>query len=129
MSRATLNRLLVVIGLAGFALLFQLAPLDVWLERLTRLNEDHPVAVPVTYLALVCLATVALLPGWISMMVGGMLFGLVPGIPFALAGITAGAFGAFRPGIRLGASALFRLPGRTGAGLRQTGLVRTGRVR
>jgi uncharacterized membrane protein YdjX (TVP38/TMEM64 family) len=104
MSRATLNRLLVVIGLAGFALLFQLAPLDVWLERLTRLNEDHPVAVPVTYLALVCLATVALLPGWISMMVGGMLFGLVPGIPFALAGITAGAFGAFIAGRALGRS-------------------------
>jgi uncharacterized membrane protein YdjX (TVP38/TMEM64 family) len=104
MSRATLNRLLVVIGLCGFALLFQLAPLDVWLERLTRLNEAHPVAVPVAYVALVSIATVALFPGWISMMVGGMLFGLAPGIPYALAGITAGAFGAFIAGRALGRS-------------------------
>jgi uncharacterized membrane protein YdjX (TVP38/TMEM64 family) len=111
MSRSTLNRLLVVIGLAGFILLFQLAPLDVWLERLTRLNQAHPVAVPVTYVVLVGLATVALLPGWISMMIGGMLFGLVHGVPYALAGITAGALGAFIAGRALGRSWVERRTG------------------
>ena len=59
---------------------------------------------PVAYVVLVCFATVALFPGWISMMVGGMLFGFVPGIPYALTGITAGAFGAFIVGRALGRS-------------------------
>ena len=58
MSRATLNRLLVVIGLCGFVLTFQLAPLELWLDHLTQLRQAHPVAVPVSYVALVCFATV-----------------------------------------------------------------------
>lgn len=102
MSRATLNRLLVVAGLTVFVLIFQLAPPDALLERLTALKQAHPVAVPASYVALVCLATVSLVPGWVSMMVGGMLFGLVPGVPYALAGITAGALGAFIAGRALG---------------------------
>ena len=104
MSRTTLNRLLVLLGLAGFVLLFRVAPLDAWLEQLTRVNRAHPVAVPLTYVLAVCLATVALVPGWISMMIGGLLFGLIPGLPYALAGITAGAFGAFLAGRSLGRS-------------------------
>jgi uncharacterized membrane protein YdjX (TVP38/TMEM64 family) len=104
MSRSNLNRLLVLIGLAGVVLLFQTAPVDEWLEHLGRLNHAHPIAVPLTYIAAVCIATVAMVPGWISMMIGGMLFGLVPGLPYALAGITAGAFGAFVAGRALGRS-------------------------
>jgi uncharacterized membrane protein YdjX (TVP38/TMEM64 family) len=104
MSRTTLNRLLVLVGLVGFVLLFRVAPVEDWMERLTRLNRAHPVAVPVTYVLAVCLATVALVPGWISMMIGGLLFGFVPGLPYALAGITAGAFGAFLAGRTLGRS-------------------------
>jgi uncharacterized membrane protein YdjX (TVP38/TMEM64 family) len=75
-----------------------------WLERLTQLNDAHPVAVPVVYVLTVIIATVALFPGWISMMIAGLLFGLLPGLPYALLGITAGAFGAFVTGRVLGRS-------------------------
>ncbi len=104
MTRATINRLLVVAGIAGFAVLFRILPVTEWLEQLGRLNEQYPVAVPVAYVAAVTIATVALFPGWISMMLGGLLFGVLPGLPFALLGITAGAYGAFLAGRALGRS-------------------------
>lgn len=104
MTRATINRLLVVAGIAGFAVLFRILPVTEWLEQLGRLNEQYPVAVPVAYVAAVSIATVALFPGWISMMLGGLLFGVLPGLPFALLGITAGAYGAFLAGRALGRS-------------------------
>ncbi len=102
MTPATINRLLVLAGIVVFAILFRTLPVTEWLEQLARLNERHPVAVPVAYVAAVTVATVALFPGWISMMLGGLLFGLLPGLPFALLGITAGAFGAFLAGRALG---------------------------
>lgn len=102
MTRATINRLLVLAGIVLFAILFRTLPVTEWLEQLARLNERYPVAVPVAYVAAVTVATVALFPGWISMMLGGLLFGLLPGLPFALLGITAGAFGAFLAGRALG---------------------------
>ena len=102
MRRATINRLLVLAGIVVFAILFRALPVTDWLEQLARLNEQYPVAVPVAYVVAVTIATVALFPGWISMMLGGLLFGLLPGLPFALLGITAGAFGAFLAGRALG---------------------------
>lgn len=102
MTRAAVNRLLVVAGIVLFAVLFRRLPVTEWLEQLARLYQQHPVAVPVAYVAAVTVATVALFPGWISMMLGGLLFGLLPGLPFALLGITAGAFGAFLAGRALG---------------------------
>jgi len=104
MSRAAVNRVLVLIGLVGFAILFRTFPVAAWLERLTQLNEAYPVAVPIAYVVTVIIATIALFPGWISMMIAGLLFGLLPGLPYALLGITAGAFGAFLAGRALGRS-------------------------
>ena len=98
MTRATINRLLVVAGIVGFAILFRTLPVTAWLEQLSRLYEQYPVGVPVAYVAAVTIATVALFPGWISMMLGGLLFGLLPGLPYALLGITLGAYGAFLAG-------------------------------
>lgn len=104
MSRAAINRVLVLIGLLAFAILFRTLPVTAWLERLTQLNEAYPVAVPIAYVVAVIIATIALFPGWISMMIAGLLFGLWPGLPYALVGITAGALGAFLAGRALGRS-------------------------
>ena len=104
MKRATINRLLVLAGLAAFAVLFRMLPVTEWLEHAAKLYQRYPVAVPAAYVAAVTVATVALFPGWISMMLGGLLFGLLPGLPLALLGITAGAFGAFLAGRSLGRS-------------------------
>ncbi len=111
MTRATVNRLLVLAGILGFAALFGTLPVTEWLEQLARMNGQHPVAVPLAYIAAVTIATVAFFPGWISMMLAGLLFGLLPGLPFALLGITAGAFGAFLAGRALGRSWIERRMG------------------
>ena len=87
MRRATINRLLVLAGIVVFAILFRALPVTDWLEQLARLNEQYPVAVPVAYVVAVTIATVALFPGWISMMLGGLLFGLLPGLPLHCSGL------------------------------------------
>lgn len=104
MKRATANRLLVLAGMVVLVILFRTLPVTEWLDSLEALNEQYPVAVPLGYILAVTLATVALFPGWISMMLGGLLFGMLPGLPYALFGITAGAFGAFLAGRVLGRS-------------------------
>jgi uncharacterized membrane protein YdjX (TVP38/TMEM64 family) len=104
MTRKTLNRLLVVAGIVIFAILLRTLPVTDWLDRLAGLNEQYPVAVPAAYIGAVTIATVALFPGWISMMLAGLLFGLMPGVLYALLGITAGAFCAFVAGRALGRS-------------------------
>lgn len=104
MTRATINRLLVLTGIVVFAVLFRMLPVTEWLEEASQLYQRYPVAVPAAYVAAVTVATVALFPGWISMMLGGLLFGLLPGLPLALLGITAGAFSAFLAGRSLGRS-------------------------
>lgn len=104
MTRTAANRLLVLAGIAAFAVLFRTLPVTAWLEQAALLYARHPVAVPAAYVAAVTVATVVLFPGWISMMLGGLLFGLLPGLPLALLGITAGAFGAFLAGRSLGRS-------------------------
>lgn len=111
MTRATVNRLLVLAGIAAFALLFRMLPVTAWLEQAASLYARYPVAVPAAYVAAVTVATVALFPGWISMMLGGLLFGLLPGLPLALLGITAGAFGGFLAGRSLGRSWIERRMG------------------
>jgi uncharacterized membrane protein YdjX (TVP38/TMEM64 family) len=104
MTRATFNRFLVVAGIAAFAVLFRVLPVTAWLEQASLLYERYPVAVPAAYVGVVTVATVALFPGWISMMLAGLVFGLLPGVPLALLGITAGAFGGFLAGRSLGRS-------------------------
>ena len=98
MTRATVNRLFVLAGLIIAVIVFRTLPVTEWLDRLEALNARYPVAVPFGYVIVVTIATVALFPGWISMMMGGLLFGLFPGVVYALFGITAGAFGAFLAG-------------------------------
>ena len=102
MTRATINRLLVLAGLIAVLVLFRTLPVAEWLDRLQNWNQAYPVAVPIVYVCVVIVATVAFFPGWISMMMGGLLFGLIPGAPYALVGITVGAFGAFLVGRMLG---------------------------
>ena len=104
MTRPTINRLLVPAGLIGLVVLSRALPVSEWLDSMQALNRAYPVAVPIAYVIFVTVATVALFPGWISMMLAGLLFGLMPGMAYALIGITAGAYGAFRAGRILGRS-------------------------
>lgn len=98
MNRTTVNR----IALAGvfIALTYSLygLPIAEWVALIADWSKQHPIAGPAIYVACVVLATVLFVPGSVSMMIAGFLFGLAPGVLFAAVGITVGAQMAFLTG-------------------------------
>lgn len=77
-------------------------PFADWVTIVVEWVQQRPIAGPFAYIVCVIVATVLFVPGSGSMMVGGFLFGLVPGFLFAAVGIAAGAQCAFMTG-RMGA--------------------------
>jgi uncharacterized membrane protein YdjX (TVP38/TMEM64 family) len=73
-------------------------PLAQWVTALVSWGQLHPVAGPLVYGVFVIIATVLFLPGSVAMMIGGFLFGLVPGLLFAAIAVPCGAQSAFEFG-------------------------------
>jgi uncharacterized membrane protein YdjX (TVP38/TMEM64 family) len=73
-------------------------PLAHWATALVSWGQNHPVAGPMAYIIFVIIATVLFLPGSVAIMIGGFLFGFVPGLLFALVAIPFGAQSAFEFG-------------------------------
>ncbi|MCH7979988.1 MAG: TVP38/TMEM64 family protein [Proteobacteria bacterium] len=73
-------------------------PIADWLIWLEAWAGQHPLLGAVAYILLTILATAAMLPGWISMMLGGLVFGLTMGLVYAMLGIVGGAAAAFLVG-------------------------------
>jgi len=73
-------------------------PLATWVSALVDWGRLHPVLGPVIYMFFVVLATVLFLPGSVAMMIGGFLFGFLPGFLFAALAIPFGAQAAFEFG-------------------------------
>jgi uncharacterized membrane protein YdjX (TVP38/TMEM64 family) len=79
-------------------------PIVIWLGELEVWAKENPLAGALAYVALTVFATVALMPGWISMMLAGLLFGLSLGLLYAMLGIIGGAAAAFVVGRTLARS-------------------------
>jgi uncharacterized membrane protein YdjX (TVP38/TMEM64 family) len=73
-------------------------PLASWITALVAWGQQHPVAGPVAYIFFVIVATVLFLPGSVAMMIGGFLFGFLPGFVFAIVAVPLGAQAAFEFG-------------------------------
>jgi uncharacterized membrane protein YdjX (TVP38/TMEM64 family) len=73
-------------------------PLATWVSALVDWGRLHPVLGPVLYMFFVVLATVLFLPGSVAMMIGGFLFGFLPGFLFAALALPFGAQAAFEFG-------------------------------
>lgn len=73
-------------------------PLANWIALLIEWGRSHPVLGPVIYMAFVVLATVLFLPGSVAMMIGGFLYGFLPGFLFVALALPVGAQGAFEFG-------------------------------
>ncbi len=80
------------------ALLLRELPIGAWLAGAERWVDERPVAGALLYLGATIVAVVALTPGWIPMMLAGLLFGLGLGLLYGLIGITVGATLAFVAG-------------------------------
>ena len=95
MSLQSKQRTLVVVVFAIVLVAVSQLPLTLWLERLSAWSAEHTVAGPVAYGLFVIGATAVFLPGSISMMIGGYLFGLTAGFCYAAVAIPLGAHCAF----------------------------------
>ncbi len=75
-----------------------LLPIADWFIWLEAWAGQHPLLGAAAYILLTILATAAMLPGWISMMLAGLVFGLTMGLVYAMLGIVGGAAAAFLVG-------------------------------
>ncbi len=98
MNRTAINRLAISIAFVALVYSLYLLPFADWVAAMVTWVQEHPVAGPSTYVLFVVLGTILFVPGSISMMVGGFLFGLVPGFLLAAIGISIGAQSAFMAG-------------------------------
>ena len=98
MSRTLINRIAITAAFAALVCSLYFFPFADWIAVVATWVQQHRVAGPAIYIASVVIATVLFVPGSGSMMIGGFLFGLIPGIVFAAIGIAAGAQCAFAVG-------------------------------
>ena len=104
MNRSSVVRGLFVIAFAlAVVVLYRSSPGTIF-ETAATWSRERPVAGALTYIVVVGVATVAFLPGSVSMMLGGFLFGTMLGSMYALVGIALGAQLAFFAGRMLGRS-------------------------
>lgn len=94
----TLLQFLFVVIIVGLAVSARGLPLADWLAELECWARQYPLVGAVAYVLLTVVATVLLLPGWVSMMLGGLIFGLTLGLAYAMLGIVGGAAAAFLVG-------------------------------
>ncbi len=87
--------LAILIALAGSAAYL---PVAEWVTVLVAWGRQHAVAGPVAYVLFVIVATVLFLPGSIAMMIGGFVFGFLPGLLLAAIAVPFGAQSAFEFG-------------------------------
>ena len=73
-------------------------PVGSWIEALGDWVGERPVEGAAAYLLVATACGVLLTPGWVPMMLAGVLFGLGKGILLAIFGITSGATAAFLAG-------------------------------
>ena len=96
--KAVVNRIGLTVVFIVLAVSLYYLPLASWVSALVEWGQQHPVAGPVAYVFFVVLATVLFLPGSVAMMIGGFLFGFLPGFLYALIAIPVGAQCAFEFG-------------------------------
>lgn len=104
MSKTTISRLTIVVVLVAIILAIRTLPVGEWLVGIEDWVSANPATGRLAYLLVTIISGVALTPGWIPMMLAGLLFGLLPGIIFGLLGTTLGATAAMLTGRTLARS-------------------------
>ena len=94
MKRA-LIRILFVVAFIAVIFFARELPFAEWLAGLESLARRYPVAGALAYIAVTIVATAALMPGWVMMMLAGLVFGPVLGLAYAMTGLVGGAVAGF----------------------------------
>ncbi len=98
MNRTAINRIALAVIFVALVYSVYALPFAEWISVVVGWAYVHPIVGPMAYVAAVIVATVLFVPGSGSIMIGGFLFGLVPGFLFAIIGIAVGAQSAFLAG-------------------------------
>ncbi len=96
--KSSLKRILFVAVFLMLVVSLYLLPLADYIAALIGWVQQHPIAGPAVYSVFVVIATVLFLPGSVAMMIGGFLFGFLPGFTFAFVALPLGAQAAFETG-------------------------------
>jgi uncharacterized membrane protein YdjX (TVP38/TMEM64 family) len=94
----SVKRIAIVLVFIALATSLSYLPLATWVSSLVEWGQLHPIAAPLVYIVFVTIATVLFLPGSVGIMIGGFLFGFVPGLLFAAIAVPLGAQSAFEFG-------------------------------
>ena len=92
-ARGAIALLLVAV----VVVVYQLAPGD-WFDAAVTWSRENPTAGAAVYIAIGSLAAIAFVPGSVTMMLAGFLFGTIAGSAYAMAAIVIGAQLAFVSG-------------------------------
>ena len=90
-----IKRVAIIVAIIALFIFAREFPIAEWLQELETWARQNPLPGATVYMVLTILATIAMLPGWISMMLGGFVFGLTFGLVYAMLGIVGGATAAF----------------------------------
>lgn len=94
MSAKTAARIAAVAAIAVAIIAFRALPVGEWIQSTEAWARANPAAGALAYVGVSIVSIVALVPGWIPMMLGGLVFGLWPGVLYALVGAVGGATAA-----------------------------------
>ena len=106
MNRGNVIRVVFVIAVVVAVVAVYRSSPGALLEAAVTWSREHPTVGALAYVAFVCVATVAFLPGSVSMMLAGFLFGTLFGSVYALIGMVTGAQLAFFAGRLLARSSI-----------------------
>jgi len=90
-----LLRLFFAVAVGALIYLARDLPFEEWLSALEQGAARYPVAGPMAYVFATIVVVAFLTPGWIMMMLAGLVFGAALGFLYAMVGIVGGAVAAF----------------------------------
>ncbi|MDJ0916764.1 MAG: TVP38/TMEM64 family protein [Woeseiaceae bacterium] len=95
MTRRQALRLLVLVTLVAGIALLQFLPIRDMLDAVTAFEARSPLLAAIVYVSLAVLMIALMSPGWVIMMMAGLMFGVVQGVALATIAITLGALASF----------------------------------
>ncbi len=91
-------KLVILIVIAALLLVLPQISIAEYLDRLVTWTAENPARGALLYLVAAAFAGLAMTPGWVPMMLAGLMFGLERGIPIGAIGITLAALTGFVAG-------------------------------
>ncbi len=92
------KRAIALGALVGAWFVVRVLPVGEWLDELAAWAAANPLLGPTLFISMTMIGGVAAVPGWIPMMLAGLVFGFFPGVLYATLGIVAAATAALLVG-------------------------------